>query len=805
MISDCTRPSPTVLARFVLFGWLLVMGSGCTLSKVLQPDEFLYTGAEVSIEKGTAKYSTTALETSLNAALYPKPNRKLFGIRWRMRTYLLFYNDGKKKGIASTIRDRLGEAPVIYRAETTDNVADLLENRSINMGYFGTEVIAEEQPNGNKMSVNYQVFTQPPYRIRAYANEIANSAIHSIVDSVAEKSKLELNDRYDLDQFKAERARIANVLRERGYYFFEPDFLKFVADSTTGQREIGLRLQIKDDVPAADLNPYFINDITVRPDYSLRIADDEPANVEQYEGLTIYHRAPPQLDNETIRYAIINYEGQRYSNSLYKGTLQRLFSLDFYKYINAEFDRVPESDSLLNMEVLLTPRVRYTFEGSLGGYRKSTQFYGPEFSLGIVDRNLFGGAEKLRFDIFGSFNYYTGEKFLLGNPFYSIVGGRLTLEKPGLLIPFNKRIDKTIVGTTIGRLEFNSSRYRIFIDSLQGTAEALQLQQILAQLSDDPEYAPFVGFNSYEIGLGYRFYRNRWWQHEANPLKIIYRQTRYELDELRTLLFEYADSDEGRGRNVTNLLLQLEPMVLYQMDYIITYDERLHNNSNNTFRWRQRVSLATNRFFTGDDDMIPADAGNSIFSQLETDLRYYWQVAKGNIVASRLLVEYTQPITGVANVPLNLLYNVGGANSVRAFPPRTLGPGTSSFFTGETALRAGIGDIRLEANLEYRFDLTELLEVAAFVDIGNVWFSGEQVESNDAVFDFSEFYRELGGGAGLGLRVDLGFLVVRLDGAVPFLRPYNPEGQRLGFTDATRPDASPLDDLNLSFAFGYPF
>lgn len=776
-----------VVFLIVAFG----LGS-CSLSKSLPEDTYVYHGAKIDLEKADKSINTKALEDDLSGVLKtPRPNRRFLGIRWGLRFHNLFYTE-KEKGFKHWLQKNLGEEPVLYSDQVTKQTEELINNRAFNNGFFNTEVYSDVLYKKKEAKVTYKLFLNRPYTIARVENRIDDPVIYQEVAQMMDSSLVRVGQAYQLDRAKQERQRIETALRKKGFYFFQDDYLLFKADTTLGRRQIRVQLLLKEEAPRQNLKRQYIDSIFVYPDYNFSVGQVQRNNRMVYDDMTILYDKLV-LQPKELEQTILFNPGEPYSVGTHQKTLQRLSFLQVYQFIDLQFERNKNVDSLLKVKVFLSPRDKHNVEGSVGLSLQSNAFLGPEFSLTYTNRNLFRGAEQFRFRVFSNFNFPLKDALA----YQEEIGANVQLTKPGLVLPFRKRdwSEKLIMRTGM-RMNYSRERVRV---PLKGSIDKLSEDgELLPLLLADSTFAPFVALNNLDINFGYQWYKRTDIRHEFNPVELALQAPRYQYEELQSVLAQIQFVQD------TSLLnLNLARMVIFRPNYTFLYDSRLKRFKWHNFFYRGRVSFSGNMLLTSDG---PSEGREGLFFQTEQDFRYYWKISKKNIIAFRFATSFAVPLRQNSILPFFDLYSVGGPNSVRAFRARQLGPGSLEpsdeifFFTGK-------GDIRWENSLEWRWKITPLIELGTFVDAGNVWlWSGGSTDSDLAVFHRDEFLDQLGVGTGLGIRADFDILLIRLDLSFPLSKPWLPKGERWVTDEIAFGKSSwRRENLIFHFAFGYPF
>lgn len=783
-------------ALFFVITLVAAMLSGCSLTRHVPEGAYLYTGAELRLKPDDPETNTSKLEKDANALLEnPRPNRRLLGIRWRLRLYNLFYTE-KEKGLRAWLQRKLGEPPVLYDEQVARQTERLLEEVSANDGFFRAKTRRGLEAKGQKAKVIYEIALTQPYTIASYANQIGQSVVHQLAAASMEQSLIKPGMRYELSRLLSERERIARHLRGQGYYFFQDEFLKFRADTARSGRQVALALSVKPEVRSDQLEAQRLRQVFVYPDYEFAGAPGQRRDTSWHVDLTFVYD-DLTVEPAVVREAILLRPDSLYSPEDHRNTLRRLALLPYFQFVDIQYERAAMADTLLDAYIYLTPRKKYTIEGTAGLSVRSSAYLGPEFSLGFVDRNFRERIEELRIETFGNFNIPLNEAFRS----YQKVGLNGRLLRQGLNIPFRDRpLPEELVGQTRLQLDYTLEQVRLPMINFRDELEKLALDELLANLDVDSTYAPFARINRLDLSYAYQWTRRPDIRHDLTPLQITLQDARYQTDQLRTFLTNEDIFSSTRGS-----FLNLERMLIFKPSYVLTYDSRLRRLRRHNYFNRSRGALSGNILLT-EGDLFTLRSIQTLFLQLENDWRYYYRVYDRQTFAFRFASSIAIPFRKGAVLPFIDLYNVGGANSVRAFPPRQLGPGSVEP-TEETFFLASNGDLKLEGSVEWRQRLTSLFELALFVDAGNVWDLQRRADTNEqALFRWENFYRQIALGAGFGVRLDFEVLLLRLDLAIPLIIPWLPEGQRW-VGDKINPGNPDWrrDNLNFSLAFGYPF
>lgn len=775
--------------------WMMLIAtamsvSACSVTRLLPKGALFYEGATVEIVHPDS-VEVSNLKAQLEAALAPTPTGK-----FRSRMYLKFKTE-KEKGFRHFLSTQLGLPPVYYDPQVTNEVEYLLEGQAINLGYLRARVDATPQidTSNRTAKVRYTARVGVPYTFDTLYHDIRDSSIARIVRSTTEASTIRAGASYTLDALEAERSRIQNQLRQLGYYFVRPGDFEFLVDTIASEHQATLLLKLKEDVPPTHLRPQRIRRMAILSDYDFnRSLIDSLADTTHYEQLDIICAECP-LRPEALSEAVFVRPGNLYSPLTHQRTLERMNSFNMFDYINLSYDTVPGSDSLLDARLLLAPRSQRTIEGELGVVFNSGQYVGPEAVLTYINRNLFRGAEYLQIDGNFNYNFFIGGSDSTANPSFGGFSLEASVNVPRMWIPNRHTITSGFLNSntriSIG-FETEAIPFPLNNPIFIPVIDALELNDLRQALDNDPKVAPRATFTTYSLKYGYNWQPKRHIRHETNPLVVRFQSPSTDEEALITLL-RNTNTVQGGGQAG---LLRLERMTIFSPDYTYLVDTRLKRPKRNHLFWRPHIAMNFNRLrpvaTTASD---PADE-TSTYVQLESDLRYYHRFREDLSIATRLRAFAGYPFSRRAIIPYFDLYTVGGANSMRAFRPRGLGPGNVVRDEDNLDFYLGYGNILVEANVELRQRFAGFFELALFTDIGNVWEYRTQDPPSDSDFSLDSFYQQLGVSTGIGLRLDFDFLLVRFDLAYPAHVPYDRPGDDGGFQ---------FNRSNFVLAFGHPF
>ncbi|MTH16430.1 BamA/TamA family outer membrane protein [Flavobacterium sp. LC2016-01] len=746
---------------------------GCSNTKYLPEGDLLYTGASVKVKDSIIKKKDRkALENQLEDLLRPKPNKQFLGLRPKLWFYNIAGQPKKDKGFRYWLRTKVGEEPVLFSKVDLDYNASVLRNFTENKGYFKTRVSADSTVRNKRVTAEYIVVPKERYIIKSVTFPDDSLAMSRIIGRSSRRSLLKVGNPYDLDVIKAERERIDARLKEKGYYYFNPDYILAKVDSSKGDHEVKIRLVIKDDAPPKALTAYKIDKIIVYPNFS--ISKDsvkyKPEDVVQYKDFTIIDTADtfnPRVFDRTIYFK----KGDLYNRKDHNLTLNRFVNLGTFSFVKNEFRTSDSIKNALDSYYYLTLLPKKFIRVEVLGKTNSASYTGTEINVNWNNRNLFRGAELLTVSVFG------GADFQLsgtnnGKNIYKL-GTETSLTWPRFISPFHIEGSSEYVPRTKATLRYE--------------------YQNRTQL-----YA----LNSFKTSFGYLWKENARKEHQLNVMDITYVSPNHVTAEY----LEDAKDDEA-------LKKVIEKQLIFGPTYTYTYTNTMQKRKKNTFYFSGELDLAGNvtGLITGanakkNDTIKIFDVPFSQYAKIRGDFRHYLKLGKESELASRIIVGAGIPYGNSGVLPTSKQFVVGGTNSIRAFRARSIGPGSYlNTVTTNDYLPDQSGDLKLEFSTEYRAKLFSIVRGAAFIDAGNIWLVNADPNKPGAEFS-KDFMKEIAVGAGVGLRFDVSFFILRTDLAFPLRKPYLPDGQRWVIKDIDF-GSGPWrkENLILNIAIGYPF
>ena len=640
--TSCTR---RIMQTLAVCAGVLIVGA-CSTTKRIPEGEQLYTGIKKiditapegdKVPEGVAGQITEAVGVPPNNAIFKSPK-----YRWPFPVGLWVYNnwDDPGKGIKHWLYDKLVSEPVLVsdvRPQIRTRMVDeILDNNGYFRGNATYETIDQKDPK--KAKISYTIKTGPAYTLDSIGFLPDTCLLNHLIDSIAMRDPyLRAGERYSTDSLSAVRTRITNKLRNRGFYFFRPDYIEYLADSINQPFKIDLRMMLANNIPAPMLARYTTGDITV---YAFRNqGGGTPDTIHTSRG-TLIQMKPSRLRHQLIPECVTFRQGKVFAVRDMNRTQTRLARLGIFNAIN--IDVVPDSarnDRKLNVIVNCTFDTPLEATVELNASSKSNSYIGPGILLGLTNRNIFGGGEQFNVTLTGNYEWQTGKgKSSLFNSYE--LGISTSLAVPRLLAPgFIKRRNRNL----------NWTRFTLDFDIL-----------------NRPHYFKMAQFN---FSFNYDWQSSRYSSHTLTPFKLTY----------TNLLNTTQVFDSITSANPA-IALSFRSQYIPQLSYTYTYDRAFDRD--NAITWQTTLQEAGNLFWSvyelcgkhGEKELFGTPF--SQFVKGTTQLVYNRRLWGDNWLVSRVALGAAHAYGNAKEVPYAEQFYVGGANSIRAFTVRSLGPGS---------------------------------------------------------------------------------------------------------------------------------
>ncbi len=754
----------------------LLLLISCTAIRFVPAGEKLYTGASIQIKASSTKTDKKIVLKTARLSLQPKPNYVFLWMRPKLWLYSIV-GDSTKTRFGAWIRTTLGEPPVLVSTVDFDKTERQIDTDLYNIGYFKSVTSHTVQEQKKTARAQYTCDVHSPYTIREIVFNLPDTLLQAGIDSSRTSSLLKPGDTYSLETIKKERERIEAVLKDRGYFYFSTDYILVKTVVLEQEKTIDLEVCLKEHSPAKALTPYRIGTVYIDPNYTSQPDSTQAGGNTSIVDSVVFIKTP-KIGPKTILRSIFIKKDDLYSRTQQAITLNRLMTNGNFKYAEITFTEGPTSGtSILDARILLTPAAKRMFSSELMFVNKSNDFMGPRLNVGYQEKSAFGGGELLNV----SLNSSIETKFIRAyNNLYSFeIDPHVELDFPWLLVPFSAlQPSGFFIPKTKFAVGYSFTRRINFFD-----------------------------LKTFQLTYGYTWKEDIRKEHELNPANVTI-----------TAISNPSNSFTNRLDSIPFLKSSYQEQFIAGALYSFTYNEQVTPDKKNQFYIKLTGESAGNalwlgqKIFTGKSGLTSspqniAGLRYSQFVRVTFDARDYVNFPDKSILALRLYTGVGKPYGNSSTLPYIRQFFSGGASSVRAFPTNTLGPGTSqnNRSSGSPFLEVG-GDIKLEANAEYRFNIVSILKGAVFVDAGNNWQYSQDTLLGTEPFSVGSFYKELGVGTGIGLRIDASFFILRCDLAIPLRKPWLNEHERWVLSAINvGQNTWRQDNLIINIALGYPF
>lgn len=726
----------------------------CSMTKLIEPGEQLYTGIEKTDIVGEKEYASSPIgETAISeveAALAAAPNASIagsssirsipFGLWW----YNAFANSKGK--IGQWFFRNFATTPVLISKVNPELRARIATNILSYYGYFNGNVTSQvltNKRNPKKAKIRYTVTLHQPYILDSIAYLGFTPTADSLLQATYSKRLLRRGEQFSVANLSGERERINSLLRNNGYYYSQTNYIELLADTINNPGYVDMRIQ-----PIKGLAPHIRRRYTIG-NINIGIQKNKASRSAKIDTLRVrnltytYSGEKPPVRPGALLRNLKFHSGDIYSQETQQSTLQELSKMNIFGGLNFAYTPRVDSDTLdVNIQAQMDKPYNFSFE--LNATSKSNSQIGPGSKISLSRNNIFRGGETLKFTLQGSYEWQTdgaikGRQAVINS---WEIGSDVSLTFPRLFFPVVPR------------------RYLRFPASTS-----------LRLYADQMNRSGF--FKMIHVGgeITYNIYTKSTTTHTVIPFRLTY-------DMLQRTTAKF-DSIAAENRSIAN---SFRNQFIPAMQYTFTYDNTPTHHRNKTWLEASITSsgnitslmfLAFGKKWNKKDK----DLFNNPYAQfvkLTAEIRQLYRINSRNYIATRFMAGIIKSYGNSRYAPYSEQFYIGGANSLRAFTVRTIGPGsyhpdkeTRYSYLDET------GTLKFEANVEYRFGLFGNLNGAIFVDAGNVWLTEKDENRPGGEFKLSTFAKEIALNTGFGLRYDLDIMVLRLDFGIAIHAPYD--------------------------------
>ena len=792
------------LIRYMMLVAMVMTIVSCSVTRDLPEGTYLLSSVRFEEDKSVPRdRRITADKDGLDTYVRQSPNKKIFGLDFYVWVYE--HANPEKHDWWNNFKRKIGEEPVLLDSALTVKSVQNLETYLQTRGYFSSDVECKVDTiaKRRRVKMTYKIEQGLPTRIDSLSYDFRDSSLRSVILADTAASLLNRGDILDISRLDDERNRIAAWLNNRGYFDFTANNISYDVDTTERGLDAAVTMIVRPTLVGYNERGgqiyennavYRLRNINIYPTYDPMLRStsgfkaDAIIDTTYYNGLTIIRdlNTTPQLRNAVLRRTVPLYPNYIYNASQISRTNKELMSMGFFSNSKVAFERVNQRDSYLTFigeeaekntlvdsreryldcNIYVTPALKQSMKVEVEASTTST-FYGLAATLGYSNTNAFRGAEA--FDISARFGFEFMYARDVEKRSAQELGLTLGLSFPRFLSPFWNKPG----------MKISHPRTRL-------------------ELAFDYQNRPYYCRNIFTTRWAYS------WQQGARSSLVI-RPVDINWIDVKSV-------DEAFLSDIDNQYLRtsFESQLTAGLSASWVYNTQRSNFDQNVTVVRANLETAGN-LLQGLEKLFshPAEGkdyyeifGIRYSQYVRADLSASHKIDLGHkmALAGRLFggVGVTYGNSMGRSIPFDRMFYCGGANSMRGWVPRTLGPGNKPEVHDNT-YPAQVGDVRLEANLEFRFPIWWIFNAAVFVDAGNVWYLRDTEDNNpEEVFHFDNFYRQLGLNTGVGLRIDVTFIVLRLDLGIQLHNPGRPVGERWIHNFKWK-------NMALNFGVGYPF
>lgn len=764
--------------------------AGCIPTRHIEENQKLLHRNRIVVEKSHVRAD------QLRPYLRQSPNRRILGFyRFHLNIHQ-FASRGRENSIKRWMKNTIGEPPVLFDESQVHSSVRQLELFMHGKGYFHANVESSFHTRGKKAIVTYTVTGNQPFTIRDVEVKINDRHLADFVYSDTINSLIRRGQRYDVDNFQQERNRISRDLRNQGFFQFSREFIMFRVDSTIGQSQLDIELIINDPVAVRPrrsedvLSPrhrrFVIDNVSVYPEHSpfrpnTSFNDTTTHLVERDSRLlsyTFFHDNPLRIRPRAIVNNIMIEPESFFRIGDVELTHDYLARLRNFRFINIQFveNKLKTQSEQIDTLGFLNARIELS-RAPVNAITFEAEGMNTSGNLGIAgnmiyhNRNIFRGAEIFNLRLKGAMEAWDGTRQLevtQSFPFNTLeMGVEASVNFPKLLLPFN-------------------------MERLSRTARPKSILVTGINYRQRPDYTRYI----YNLSYGFE------WSPDTRKRQFL---TPLEVSSIK--VFNDSLLQAKIPDNNPLILSRYKDHLITGSKYSYLFNSQQVGRDVDFIYFRGNAELAGNMLYAISERIgAPQDSDQSYrlfgipFAQFvkgDVDFRYYRVFDRNNTLVFRLMGGIGVPYGNTSVLPFIKSYYGGGANGIRAWKIYSLGPGGYQDTLDVRFDR--YGDIKLEANIEYRFSIYKFWKAALFLDAGNVWFLNDNPQFPGGTFYLDSFYNDLAIGGGAGLRLDFDFFIVRVDAAFPIRNPAMPPGSRW----ASRIPG--VGSWNFNLGIGYPF
>ena len=789
--------------RYLVLCLVAIVVAACSVTRSLPEGEYLLDKVEIKADKSVPRERRiTEGKDGLEAYVRQSANKRLFGLDF----YIWVYENANpdKDNWWHNLMRKIGEEPVLLDSALTEKSVQNLHTYLKTRGYFSSDVTyrVDTARRKRRAEVIYTIKQGEPTLIDSIEYDFRDRSLRDIILADTARSQLRRGEILDITTLDAERNRIASFLNNRGYFDFTANNISYEVDTIGMGYNADVKMIVhptsvginnRGEQIYEDNSIYRLRNINVYPTYdpmmrsTMGFKEGAVIDTVDYYGLTIIrdHNFTPRLRDAVLRRTISLYPQYIYNARQITHTNKELMSLGFFRNSKISFERVESepsyvsfvggntSDATLDIQqkyldcnIFVSPALKQSLKAEVEASSTST-FLGLSTTLGYSNTNIFRGAEAFDFAVRFGFEYMYAKNIEKRSAQELGITAGLTF--PRFLLPF--RIAPS--------LRVAQPRTRL-------------------ELAFDYQNRPYYRRNIFTTRWAYSWQQDRRSSFVVRPVDINW----IDVKEVDPSFLADIDNNYLRTSFESQLNAGLSVSWIYntQRSDIDKNATLIRANLETTGNLIQGLESLFSEYAEGKDYYEILGIRYSQYVRAELNASHNIDLGHNMALAGRIFggVGVTYGNSAGNSIPFDRMFYCGGANSMRGWVPRTLGPGAKPEIT-DASYPSQVGDVRLEANLEFRFPIWWVFNGAIFFDAGNVWYLRNNESNNrEEVFYLKDFYKQLGFNTGVGLRLDVKFVVIRLDLGIQLHNPGQPEGMRWIHNFK-------WNNMALNFGVGYPF
>ena len=785
-------------SRVICLLVVATLAVGCGVTRRIPQGKYLLQKNEIEVDKSVPRDERiTAPE--INRYVRQQPNKRFLGTNFYLWTYLSANPD--KQNWWNNLKRRIGEAPVYLDSLQTERSASNIKIYMDSRGYFNSQASYHiDTTSRHRAIVTYRTEQGQPYRIGQIKYRFRDRFLEPIILADTASSLLHEGNVLDFTVLDKERSRISTMLRDNGYFNFTINNILYEVDTTVGGYRADVTVEVRQVLtgyndrgkPIMDNNTvYRLRNVNLFSNYDPTVARSDSSFMQrldtiEYRGLNIIYEDKLKVRPKVLRQTIDLFPNHLFSAKGVQDTYDQIMRVGYYRSANIQFEEdttttevsfigagatgvdhsLSTKEGYLNCNIFCTPALPQSYKVELEGSTTSS-FYGLRGTVGYQNHNIFRGMELLDVSFSLGYEFMKGAEAKRKRAFE--IGGSASLSFPRFIVPFDIRRSASISNPrTKVELSINSQ--------------------------DRPYYQRVLSSASWSYTWGNGRYSN----YALRPI------------DLTLIKVGYIDPEFLDRLQNPYLRNSYSQQLIAGISGSYVFNNQIRNiNGNATnlrFNWETAGNLVGALSHLLSKPVPERDHYNVFgirYSQyFRTDLSFSRKEVLGakTALAYRLYAGAGLAYGNSTEIPIDRLFYAGGSNSMRGWAARTLGPGSVTITEDQRIYPSQVGNMKIEANLEFRFPIWSMFNGALFFDAGNVFMIGQKDReyAEGSVFHFNDFYKNIGFNTGLGIRLDISFAVLRFDWGIRFYDPNQPLGER--WIHNFR-----WGNTALNFGVGYPF